>query len=183
MVFKELAVSSFIPESKLKRAFKNGVLTLTKDELKGDGETATLHLHPESYAKAIKARKANEGTRLTITHKELGYPFKHMNGGGMHGASIWSSIWSGIKKGFKFAKDSGLLSRAADVGIPALATALGAPQGAIPARAALKSMTGIGVDGYDSASDNEGGRITMSEIKQGLSKRYVMLSKRVSSLI
>jgi hypothetical protein len=165
MVFKELAVSSSIPESKLKRAFKNGTLSLTKAELAGSG--ATLHLHPESYAKAIKARKANKGTRLTITHKEIGYPFKHMNGGGMHGASIFSKVWSVIKKGFKFAKDSGLLSRSADVGIPALATALGAPQGAIPASAGLKAMTGIGVDGYDSASDKEGGRITMSEIRQG----------------
>jgi hypothetical protein len=161
MVFKELAVSSSIPESKLKRAFKNGTLSLTKAELAGSG--ATLHLHPESYAKAIKARKANKGTRLTITHKEIGYPFKHMNGGGMHGASIWSSIWSGIKKGFKFAKDSGLLSRAADVGIPALATALGAPQGAIPARAGLKAMTGIGVE----EQSKEGGRITRDDIKQG----------------
>jgi hypothetical protein len=161
MVFKELAVSSSIPESKLKRAFKNGTLSLTKAELAGSG--ATLHLHPESYAKAIKARKANKGTRLTITHKEIGYPFKHMNGGGMHGASIWSSIWSGIKKGFKFSKDSGLLSRAADLGIPALVTALGSPQGAIPARAALKAMPGVGVE----EQSKEGGRITRDDIKQG----------------
>ncbi|GMF27118.1 unnamed protein product [Phytophthora lilii] len=86
---------------------------------------------------------------------------------GMHGASIWSSIWESIKKAFKFAKNSGILSRAADVGIPALATALGAPQGAIPARAGLKAMTGIGVDGYESASDTEGGRITRDDIKKG----------------
>jgi hypothetical protein len=170
MTFKELAVSSSIPESKLKRAFKTGTLSLTKDELAGSD--ATLHLHPESYAKALKARKAGKGTRLTITHKEIGYPFKHNNGGGIHGGSIWSKIWGGIKKGFQFAKDTGLLSKAADLGIPALATALGAPQGAIPARAALKSMTGIGVDGYESASDAEGGRITMSDIKQGAKQAF-----------
>ncbi|GMF23860.1 unnamed protein product [Phytophthora lilii] len=180
MVFKELAVSSNIPESKLKRAFKNGTLSLTKEELAGTG--ATLHLHPESYAKAVKARKANKGTRLTITHKEIGYPFKHMNGGGMHGGSIWGKIWGGIKKAFKFAKDSGILTKAADVGIPALATALGSPQGAIPARAALKSMTGIGVE---SASDTEGGRITMAEIKQGAKQalRYAKQKSIITDLV
>jgi hypothetical protein len=173
MAFKELSVSSAIPEAKLKRAFKTGTLTLSKDELSGSG--ATLHLHPESYAKAIKATKAGKGTRLTITKKEIGYPFKHMNGGGMHGASIWSKVWGGIKSAFKFAKDSGLLSRAADVAVPALATALGAPQGAIPARAAIRSMTGIGV--YDSDSDKEGGRLTMSDVKKG-AKRALSYAKR-----
>jgi hypothetical protein len=98
MTFKELSVSSAIPEAKLKRAFKTGTLTLSKADLSDSG--ATLHLHPESYAKALKARKAGKGTRLTITKKEIGYPFKHMNGGGMHGASIWSKVWGGIKSAF-----------------------------------------------------------------------------------
>jgi len=125
MTFKELSVSSAIPEAKLKRAFKTGTLTLSKADLSDSG--ATLHLHPESYAKALKARKAGKGTRLTITKKEIGYPFKHMNGGGMHGASIWSKVWGGIKSAFKFAKDSGLLSRAADLAVPAIATYAGQP--------------------------------------------------------
>lgn len=159
MTFKELAVSATIPEVKLKRAFKTGTLSLTKDELAGSG--ATLHLHPESYAKALKARKASKGTRLFIMKKEIGYPFKHMNGGGVYGGSIWGKIWGGIKHAFKFAKDSGLLSKAADVAIPALTTALGQPELAIPARAGVKALTGVGVDSKD------GGRITMSDIKKG----------------
>ncbi|EEY67389.1 uncharacterized protein PITG_04414 [Phytophthora infestans T30-4] len=60
---------------------------------------------------------------------------------------------------FKFVKDSGLLSKGLDAAVPALATAFGAPQAGIIARAAIKSLTGVGV--YDSASDveKEGGRI------------------------
>ncbi|KAK1935758.1 hypothetical protein P3T76_010453 [Phytophthora citrophthora] len=170
-MYKELAVSASIPESKLKRAFKSGTLSLTKDELSGSG--ATLHLHPESYAKALRARKAGKGMRLSITKKEIGYPFKHLNGGGMHGSSVWSKIWNDIKQGFRFAKDSGLLSKAADFAVPALATAVGAPEAGIPAHAALKSLTGVGV--YDSDSDTEldkgtgatsGGRISVADVKK-----------------
>ncbi|GMF39374.1 unnamed protein product [Phytophthora lilii] len=102
MVFKGLSVSSTIPEAKLKRAFKTGTLSLSKDDLSGSG--ATLYIHPESYAKAVKAHKAGKGKRLAITKKEIGYPFKHMNGGGMYGSSIWSKVWGGIKSAFKLAK-------------------------------------------------------------------------------
>ncbi|GMF36132.1 unnamed protein product [Phytophthora lilii] len=56
----------------------------------------------------------------------------------------------------------------------ALATALGAPQGDIPARAAIRSMTGIGV--YDSDSDKEGGRLTMTDVKKG-AKRALSYAK------
>ncbi|KAE9184255.1 hypothetical protein PF005_g21751 [Phytophthora fragariae] len=51
------------------------------------------------------------------------------------------------KRGFKFAKDSGLLSRAVDAAVPTLDTAVGVPQAAIPARGAIKQLTGVGVDG------------------------------------
>jgi hypothetical protein len=98
--------------------------------------------------------------RLDITRHEVKNGYKRAQGG-----SIWSKVWGGIKSAFKFAKDSGLLSRAADVAVPALATALGAPHGAIPARAAIRSMTGIGV--YDSDSDKKGGRLTMADAKKG----------------
>ncbi|KAG2789515.1 hypothetical protein PC129_g14359 [Phytophthora cactorum] len=175
MTFNELAVSASAPETKLKRAFKTGTLSLTKDELSGSG--ATLHLHPESYAKALRAQKSGKGTRLAITHKDIGYPFKHMQGGGMHGASIWSKMWGGIKSAFKFGKDSGILSRVADAAVPALATALGAPQGAIPARAAIRSMTGIGVYDSDSDTNDLGGRLTMADVKKG-AKRALAYTKR-----
>lgn len=161
-MYKEIQVSSDIPETKLKRAFKNGNLSLTAAELKGSG--ATLHLHPKSYAKALKARKGGKSTCLNITKKEIGYPFKHMQGGGMYGAAIWSKIWGGIKKAFNWAKDSGILNKIADAAVPALATAVGAPEFAGVARSDLKSLTGVGLDGCN--SDKEGGKITMAEVKK-----------------
>ncbi|RAW23198.1 hypothetical protein PC110_g20362 [Phytophthora cactorum] len=167
-MYRELTVSSDIPAPKLTRAFKTGKLSLTADQLKGSG--SVIHLHPASYEKALKARKADRGVRLDITRHEVKKGYKRAQGG-----SIWSNVWGGIKSAFKFAKDSGLLSRAADVAVPALATALGAPQGAIPARAAIRSMTGIGV--YDSDSDKEGGRLTMSDVKKG-AKRALSYAKR-----
>jgi hypothetical protein len=167
-MYRELTISSDIPGPKLTKAFKTGKLSLTADQLKGSG--SVIHLHPASYEKALKARKAGRGVRLDITRHEVKKGYKRAQGG-----SIWSKVWGGIKSAFKFAKDSGLLSRAADVAVPALATALGAPQGAIPARAAIRSMTGIGV--YDSDSDKEGGRLTMSDVKKG-AKRALSYAKR-----
>ncbi|KAJ8546794.1 hypothetical protein ON010_g11441 [Phytophthora cinnamomi] len=61
-----------------------------------------------------------------------------------------SKIWSEIKSGFKFAKALGLLSKATDAATPALATAVGQPELAVPARAGIKALTGVGVDGYSS---------------------------------
>ncbi|KAK1941350.1 hypothetical protein P3T76_007216 [Phytophthora citrophthora] len=110
----------------------------------------------------------------------------------MHGSSIWSKVWGGIKSVFKFAKDSGLLSKAADFAVPALATAVGAPEAALPARAALKSLTGVGV--YDSDSDIEldkgsgataGGRISGADVKKsakaalGYAKRKGLISDAI----
>ncbi|KAK1933552.1 hypothetical protein P3T76_011766 [Phytophthora citrophthora] len=142
---------------KLTKALKTGKLSLTADQLKGIG--SVIHLHPASYEKAIKARKAERGVRLDITKHEIKKGYKRAQGG---------SIWS---------KDSGLLSHAADVAVPALATALGAPQGAIPARAAIRSMTGIGVYDSDNDDDKDGGRLTMTDVKKG-AKRALSYAKR-----
>ncbi|GMF12181.1 unnamed protein product [Phytophthora lilii] len=98
-------------------AFKTGKLSLTSAELKGSG--AIIHLHPASYEKAIKARKASRGVRLEITKHEIKKGYKKALG-----SSVWSKVWSGIKKGFKFAKDSGILSKGLDLAIPAAASAV-----------------------------------------------------------
>ncbi|KAE9326446.1 hypothetical protein PF008_g16637 [Phytophthora fragariae] len=139
-MYRELTIASTVPQAKLKRAFKTGKLSLSAAELKGSGPV--LHLHPGSFDKALKARKRGKGVRLEITRHEIKKGYKRAQGG-----SIWGSIWGKIKKGFKFAKDSGLLSRAVDAAVPALATAVGVPQAAIPARGAIKQLTGVGVDG------------------------------------
>ncbi|GMF40613.1 unnamed protein product [Phytophthora lilii] len=145
-MYRELTISRDVPAPKLTKAIKTGKLSLTADQLKGSG--SVIHLHPASYEKAIKARKAGRGVRLDITRHEVKMGYKWAQGG-----SVWSKIWGGIKSAFKFAKNSGLLTQAANAAVPAIATALGAPQAAIPARAAIRSMTGIGVFFYDSDSD------------------------------
>ncbi|ETL33196.1 hypothetical protein L916_14294 [Phytophthora nicotianae] len=68
--------------------------------------------------------------------------------------------------------DSGLLSKAADAAVPALATALGQPELAVPASAGLKTFTGVGLDGYD--SEEEGGRISIADVRRhdGNALRY-----------
>ncbi|GMF36457.1 unnamed protein product [Phytophthora lilii] len=177
-MYRELTISSDVPAPKLTKAFKTGKLSLTADQLKGSG--SVIHLHPASYEKALKARQAGRGVRLDITRHEVKKGYKRAQGG-----SIWSKVWGGIKSAFKFAKDSGLLSRAADVAVPALATYAGQPSAAIPARAAIRSMTGIGV--YDSDSDKEGGRLTMTDIKKaakhalGYAKRKGVLTDGVDA--
>ncbi|GMF65916.1 unnamed protein product [Phytophthora lilii] len=103
------------------------------------------------------------------------------------GGSVWSKFWGGIKSAFKFAKNSGLLTQAANAAVPAIATALGAPQAAIPARAAIRSITGIGVYDSDSDVDKEGGRVSVADVKKaaksalGYAKRKGVLTDVVDA--
>ncbi|GMF39272.1 unnamed protein product [Phytophthora fragariaefolia] len=69
-MYRELTISSDVSAPKLKKAFKTGKLSLTSSELKGSG--SVIHLHPSSYDKALKARKAGRGVRLDITRHECG---------------------------------------------------------------------------------------------------------------
>ncbi|GMF24704.1 unnamed protein product [Phytophthora lilii] len=77
----------------------------------------------------------------------------------------------------KFVKDSGLLSKGLDAAVPAIATAFGAPQAGIPARAAIKSLTGVGLYDSDSDVDKEGGRISVADVKKA-AKNALSYAKR-----
>ncbi|GMF39104.1 unnamed protein product [Phytophthora fragariaefolia] len=121
----EIEVSSNIPIAKLRRAYKTGVLSLTKDQLHGSG--ATLAVHPETAMKVQKAKRANRGVRLLITPHEIEYPIVALSGGGMHGTSIWSKVWGAIKSGFKYAKDTGVLSKLADAAVAPASAYTGNP--------------------------------------------------------
>ncbi|GMF34206.1 unnamed protein product [Phytophthora lilii] len=57
-------------------------------------------------------------------------------------------------------------SKGIQAGPRRLSTALGAPQAAIPARAAIRSMTGIGVYDSDSDVDKEDGRVSVADVKK-----------------
>ncbi|KAJ8572054.1 hypothetical protein ON010_g4778 [Phytophthora cinnamomi] len=175
-MYRELVISSGVPAHKLRKAVKTGKLSLTAAELQGSG--AKLHIHPESHEKALKAKKAGRGVRLHITKHEIKKGYKKALGG-----SIWNKIWHGITSGFKFAKDSGLLSKAADVAVPAIATAVGAPGAGVAARAGLKALTGVGLDGYE--SEEEGGRISFDDVKRhtGNALRYAKKRGIITDLI
>ncbi|EEY55387.1 uncharacterized protein PITG_09332 [Phytophthora infestans T30-4] len=173
-VFKNMKDLNFlildVPAPKLTKALKTGKLSLTSDQLKGSG--FVIHLHPASYEKALKAHKAGRGVRLDITRHEIKKGYKKLQGG-----SIWSKIKSGLSTAFKFVKDSGLLSKGLDAAVPALATAFGAPRAGIPARAAIKSLTGVGVYDSDSDVEKEGGRISVADVKKA-AKNALSYAKR-----
>ncbi|GMF33841.1 unnamed protein product [Phytophthora lilii] len=146
-MYKELKVSSSIPAKRLLKAANGGSLQLTKADLAGSD--AVLHLHPESYAKVMKAKKAGKGSRIIITPNEIRYPME-ANGGSMQAGSIWKKIWSSIKAAWKPVIKPAL-SAAAD-GLASMGSAYVASTGRDPAlvgvaRQALKKFTGVGVAG------------------------------------
>ena len=151
MTYKELHIGN-IAHTKLRKAAKGGVLTLTKAELAGSSHT--IHLHPESHSKVMKAKRAGKGCRVSITPHEIHHSVQH-------GGSVWSSIWHGIKSLWQPVIKPAL-SAAADVGIPALAGYAGAPQLGGVGRQALKSLTGIGVahhEHYHHRGGKDGGKV------------------------
>ncbi|KAG3026878.1 hypothetical protein PC121_g6706 [Phytophthora cactorum] len=167
-MYRDLTISSDVPAAKLTKALKTGKLSITADELKGSGSVS--HLHLASYEKVLKARKAGRGVRLDITRHEIKKGYKRVQGG-----SIWNKIKPGLSSAFKFVKDSGLLSKGLDAAVPALATAFGAPQAGIPARAAIKSLTGVGV--YDGDVEKECGRVSVADVKKA-TKNALAYAKR-----
>ncbi|GMF55389.1 unnamed protein product [Phytophthora fragariaefolia] len=147
-----------------------GKLSLTSSKLKGSG--SVIQLHPSSYYKALKARKAGRGVRLDITRHEVKKGYKKAQGG-----SIWSKVWGGIKSAFKFAKDTGVLNKLADAAVGPASAYTGNPGAVMAARQGLKSLTGIGVYDSDSDVEKEGGRVTMDEVKRG-EKRALSYAQR-----
>ncbi|KAJ8556895.1 hypothetical protein ON010_g9071 [Phytophthora cinnamomi] len=175
-MYRELIISSGVPAHKLRKAVKTGKLSLTVAELAGTG--TELHLHPESHEKVSKAKNSHRDVRLHITKHEIKKGYKKAQVG-----SIWSKIWSGVKSGFKFAKNSGLLSKAADAAVPAFATAVGAPEASVPVRTGLKYLTVIGADNVD--SDEEGSRVSFADVKRhaGNALRYAKTKGIITDVI
>jgi hypothetical protein len=171
-MYEEISVSSDIPAIKLKRAVKSGILSLTKEQLHGSG--ATLAVHPETAMKIIKAKRANRGVRILITPHEIEYPMVALNGGGLHGSSVWSSVWGAIKKGFNIAKDSGVLSKLADAAIAPAAAYTGQPGAVMAARQGLRKLTGIGI----TVDEQEGGKLTISDVKKAGTKALLYAKRK-----
>jgi hypothetical protein len=163
-MYSEIKISSDVPATKLRRAVKSGILSLTKQELNGSG--ATLMVHPESAMKIQRAMQAGRGVRVMITPHEIQYPMEALSGGGLHGGSIWSKVWGAVKSGFKFAKDSGIQSKLSDAAVAPASAYTGNPAAVMAARQGFKKLTGIGI----TVDDQQGGKITMSDVRDNAMK-------------
>jgi hypothetical protein len=124
--------------------------------------------HPENYKKLVRAKKANKGLTLAMAHGEVAATYHS----GLTGSGFWGNVWGGIKKGAKFLKDSGILSKLLDAGVPAAAAALGAPQAGLVVRGGIKQLTGVGMEPID------GGRLSVADIKHGAKKAFTYAKKR-----
>lgn len=140
-----------IPAAKLRKALEGNAVRLTKAELTGDRVMVVNKLN----AKAIKGAQT-KGKGLT-THFSSGEAAEDLQyhsrmGAGMEGGSLWSWIkdkavpW--VKKNWDVLKP--VVSRIADIAMPAAATAFGAPELGVMGRSALKQLTGVGVSGKGS---------------------------------
>ncbi|KAJ8577268.1 hypothetical protein ON010_g1936 [Phytophthora cinnamomi] len=123
------------------------------------GAGPTYHVHPENYKKLIHAEKSHKGLTLSLAHGEIASTFASA----LTGSGFWGSVRHGIKKTAGFLKNSGILSKLLDTGIPAAATALGVPEATPIVRGGVKQLTGVGM---------EGGRLTLSDVKHHVGKAF-----------
>jgi hypothetical protein len=135
-----------ISPSKLRKALDGNAIRLTNEDLSGDRVMVVHKLN----AKAIeKAKKAGKG--LT-THFSLGEAAEDMKyheraGGRLHGGSLWgwlkNKAFPWVKKNWNLIQP--IVSQVVDAAVPALATYAGQPQLAVPAREAIRQVSGVGM--------------------------------------
>lgn len=136
-----------IPASKLEKSIKGQAIRLTNANLTGD---RVMLVHPLN-AKAIKkAQMSGKGLATTFSTGEAlaDIDFHDRAGGSISGGSLWSWLknkaWPWVKKNWNIIKP--VASAVADVAIPALSAAVGAPTAGPMARGALKQLTGVGIE-------------------------------------
>jgi hypothetical protein len=155
-----------IPQSKLKKAFEGHAIRLTNADLSGD---RVMLVHPHTAKILNSARNQNKGANVHFTPAEaisdLAY---HKNvGEGMHGGSLWSWLrdkaYPWIKKNWGIIKP--VVSSVADVALPALGTAFGAPEAGVLARQGLKTLTGVGMGKSRMKKGSEEAREHMAKLR------------------
>lgn len=140
-MYKSITVSD-IPQQKLRRAMRTGVLTLTAGELSGNSKT--IHVHPETHSKLQKATRAGKGSRVYLTPHEIDYSSQHVG-------SLWSWLKGAARDTAKFVKDSWsdikpYLSQGLDAAVAPLSQMAGqyAPA-VVMGRQALRGLADVGV--------------------------------------
>lgn len=135
-----------IPPAKLKKALEGNAVRLSNAELSGDRVMVVSKLN----AKAIKTAKTKgKGLTTHFTAGEAAHDLDYHDsmGGALAGGSLWSWIrdkavpW--VKKNWDVLKP--VVSRVADVAIPAAATFFGNPGAAAPVREGLRQLSGVGL--------------------------------------
>lgn len=135
-----------IPQAKLQRAFLGQAIRLSQKELTGD---RVLVVHPNTATRLNAAKKSSKGTTTKLTHGEVNADIEYHDsvGAGIHGGSLWSWLrdkaYPWVKKNWNIIKP--VVSKIADVAIPAAATYFGQPQAAAPLRQGLTAITGVGL--------------------------------------
>lgn len=132
--------------AKLKKALEGSTVRLAPKELSGD---RVMLLHPLNAKKINAAKKSKKGITTSFTRGEVEADLEYHNqvGAGMHGGSLWSWL---KKKAYPFVKDNWnlikpIVTKAVDAAVPAIATYAGQPNLAIPAREAIRQVSGVGM--------------------------------------
>lgn len=136
MVYRRIKVN--ITEAQAKKALAGKPIRIAPSQI-GQG-TQFVSFHPANAKIIEKAAMKGAGCNIHMTCGELADTAHNMNGSG-----FWGSLLSGIKKGFKWLKDSGALSAAADAAVVPLSAYTGQPGVVAGARKLLKDTTGVGI--------------------------------------
>ena len=134
-------------DKKLRKLAKTGKISFTNEELMGD---QLMFLHPMNAKIIKKAQKNKKGVNaLQLTGGEINHNI--MNGGGIW--DVLKKVGSTIYKAATSDTGKKLLGVAADVAVPALANAIGLPEGSAEVgRDLLRNVTGVGLKDYRSVN-------------------------------
>lgn len=124
-----------VSPAKARKLASGKAVNLTAAECAGSDEV--LHVHPENYAKLMRAKKAHKGCRIQLSSGEIEHDL-------VAGGNIFRKIWKGVKTLWKPVIKPAL-SLAADNLVPIASVYTGQPAIVSGARQALKELTGVGM--------------------------------------
>lgn len=144
VAYTKVYVGNIKPD-KLARALKGLDVRLTNSDLSGN---RVMLVHPQNAKLIRRAQQKGKGLTTSFTPFEAlaDLDYHERAGAGVEGGSLWSWLknkaWPWVKHNVRVIKP--VVSKIADVAVPAAAAALGAPVAGAPAREAIKTLTGIG---------------------------------------